>query len=138
MENLTFDALFTKSDLQMLKVLLPCLPADKRGFLAVYIKYRELSIAMELLQNPGTAILEKLTAPSSPEELLNSLERTDCAHNAEFEKMRSILQQLSSMQEMLGMMETLQALFPDGFDGDISDLAGILGADKKQKDDPES
>lgn len=46
-----FDALICDSRLQMMKALIPFIPAREQKFLSVYVKYTELAKTMELVKN---------------------------------------------------------------------------------------
>lgn len=48
-----FDSMVSSQQMQTIKLLLPYVPPARQSFLAVYIKFMELSRTMEVFHNPG-------------------------------------------------------------------------------------
>jgi len=145
MDGNSFDALFSTGELQILKVLLPCLPPDKRGTLAIFIKLSELLRAMELFRQQNSGELSKLPAPSSLDELLRSLSANcPASKSKEFSKMNDLIKQMNQMREMMDTVQMLQELFPDGMNMDqfdpsmLSDLFPSFTTNKDQKSNKEA
>lgn len=144
-----FDSLFTTNKIQMLKVLLAWIPPSQQGMFAVYIKFLELQHALTLLHRPGTLFVNSrhLSADffsgdnSDTIELLDELlPYSSQAERSKIDNMKSMLQNMGRIKEMMEMAEMMKEMFPDGFGGGenpmgmtpmdiLSNMAGMSGMD---------
>ena len=90
-----FDSLITPPGLYTLKLLLPYTPPSAQHFLAVYIKFAELSYTMEHFRG--------FPAASRPLELFSELK----AYMSPEE--RENLEQMETMMNMMEMMQTMNS-----------------------------
>lgn len=136
-----FDSLFTTNHIQMLKILLPRLSPETQGNFAVYIKFLELQYTAALLRKhpsasmtvPGRQLSGSLFGDNADTiELLDELmpfsgpeERT------KLNGVKSMLQNMGKMQEMMEMMRMIQELFPEGTasDNPMDLFSGMAGGD---------
>lgn len=142
MDNIqAFDALFTTNHIQMLKLLLPCLPPETRRSLAVFIKAAELRYTLEFLNSHPFAVLgnsrDGAEQPSDPARILQSL-LPFCtpAEKEKLQNMQNLFQNMENMQEIMWAVEALQEIMPEfaaddllkGFGGENGgpDLTQIL------------
>lgn len=135
-----FDALFTTNHIQMLKLLLPCLPPDARRSLAIYIKAAELRYTLEFLTSHPFASLRGICGecqePPAPAGVLASLLPFCTPQEKEkLQNMQSLFRNMENMQEMMQIMESLREIMPEfaaddllkGFaDGGVPDLTQII------------
>lgn len=147
-----FDSLFTTGKIQMLKVLAAWLPPSQQGMLVLYIKLLELEYAFSLLRRPeklpiksrylsadflsgdnsdALALLDELLPYGSP------------AERSRIEGMKSMLQNLGKIKEMMEMAEMMKEMFPEGFGGGedptdiLSGLAALSGMDMSNMTPPQ-
>lgn len=132
MERSAFDALFTTERLQILKVLLPCLPPDKQGGLAVYIKMQELFYTMDLVRNSPHRLRNALgPAPTGASLFEQILPFCSPSQRDQIRQFQQMSQQMDSMREMMEMVQMMQSMFPEGMnpeDMDISQMMGMFSA----------
>lgn len=123
-----FDELVTTPGLQMVKLLLPFLPASGRRVMAAYIKFTELKTAVSLFHSGHGAVSAQMFEDeqySSPADILNRLRPYLNPGQ------QSILDMLITVREMMPLMEMLQNTGNTGRSEDSSgafptDLSGIL------------
>lgn len=132
MERSAFDALFTTERLQILKVLLPCLPPDRQGGLAVYIKMQELFYTMDLVRNSPHRLRDALGPAPTGETLFEQiLPFCSPSQRDQIRQFQQMSQQMDSMREMMEMVQMMQSMFPEGMnpeDMDISQMMGMFSA----------
>ncbi|NLL79899.1 MAG: hypothetical protein GX234_08935 [Clostridiales bacterium] len=118
---LAFDTLFTTNSIQIMKILLPCLPTRLQNFLAVYIKYLELQYTMQFLKthpmSPGGRQSENTVQDiqSVYPQLQGYLTPSS---KTQFEQFFGMLQ---TMQEMKGMMDMMNMM--NSFSGEDNDFS---------------
>ncbi|MCR5458810.1 MAG: hypothetical protein K6F51_02825 [Acetatifactor sp.] len=124
MENNTFDSLFTSGKLQMLKILLPCLPTDKRGGLSIFIRMQELLYTMHYVQNTGNKVT--MDDPPEGDALFDALlPYCDPAMKAQMQGLRQTMKQYEQLKDAMDMMQMMKDVFPEGFSGDAVDLSAM-------------
>lgn len=130
-----FDSLFTTNKIQMLKVLIAWLPSSQQGMLAVYIKFLELQHTLTLLRRPGTLFMNSrhLSADffsgdnSDTIDLLDELlPYSSQTERYRIENMKSMLQNMGRMKEVMEMAEMMKEMFPEGFGGGVENPMDIL------------
>ena len=133
MENGTFDTLFTSDKLQMLKILLPCLPADKRGGLAVFIRMQELLYTISYVQCHGNHV--QMPDPPEGDALFEALlPYCDPDMETQIQRMKQTLKQFEQLKDAMEMASMMQEIFPEGFsmEGmDLSAMADLFGTPPK-------
>ena len=118
MENGTFDTLFTSGKLQMLKILLPCLPADKRGGLAVFIRMQELLYTIQYVQSSGNEV--KMDPPPKGDALYDALlPYCDPEMEKQILQMRQTMQQFEQLKDTMEMAQMMQDLMKGEGDGSM-------------------
>lgn len=118
MENGTFDSLFTSGKLQMLKILLPCLPADKRGGLAVFIRMQELLYTIQYVQSSGNEV--KMDPPPKGDALYDALlPYCDPDMEKQILQMRQTMQQFEQLKDTMEMAQMMQDLMKGEEDGSM-------------------
>lgn len=128
MDRNTFDTLFTTDRLQMLKVLLPCLPPDKQGGLAVYIKMQELFYTMEYIRTNSHRLTEKLgPAPTGDTLFEQILPYCNASQKSQVRQFQQMSRQMDSLKEMMEMMQMMQEMFPEGMNAENMDLSQLMG-----------
>lgn len=126
MENGNFDSLFSSGKFQMMKVLLPCLPEDKRGFFAVFIRMQELLYTMERVQRAGNVI--KMDEPLEGEPLLDTLlPLCDPPWRARILRLKQTMHQMDQWKDVLETAQMMQELFPEGLSAENADLSQLAG-----------
>lgn len=113
MEQTPFDHLVSSQDLQMLKLLIPYTPPANQQFLAVYVKFMELSRTFSLFQPYGRNIHMQAFKKdiSSPFDMINELKPYLPEENAE------------SFDMILNMMSMMEMFSADSENmPDMSDL----------------
>ena len=94
-----------------MKILLPCLPEDKRGGFAVFIRLQELLFTIESVRHMGNVI--KMSSPPEGEELLDMvLPYCDPSWESQLQQMKETMRQMDQMKdvmEMAMMMSEMQA-----------------------------
>lgn len=100
------DTLVTTQELQLMKLMLPYIPANMRGMLAVYIKFTEFTNTIHLFHSTGNG------SPDGP------------IHSKSIHSPEDILQDLSSFMDpaevdnismMFNMMNIMKQMDPSGF-----------------------
>jgi len=116
-----FDSFCTNPSIQKLKILISLLPGHLQGFIAIYIKYLELTHTRKLFFEYKKVYCEAKTPDIS--ELCKELEPYCNIHELEqLRSMQNMYEQYTNIQEMMGMMEMMKEIFPEGFSGDTSDM----------------
>lgn len=127
MERSAFDALFTTDRLQILKVLLPCLPPGRQGGLAVYIKMQELFRTLDIVRNHSHLLQEALGPIPSGETILEQiLPFCSSSQKEQIQQLRQMNRQMDSMREMMETVQMMQSLFPEGMNPEEMDLSQIM------------
>lgn len=117
MDHNTFDNIFTTDQLQMLKVLLPCLPCEKRSALAVFIKMQEFLYTLRYLQNSIPDSLRQLKAPDNEMVLCdNLLPYCNPRQKEQIRQFKQLTGQMDNIKEMMETIQMMQELFPQGGD----------------------
>ncbi|MBO5292254.1 MAG: hypothetical protein J6B10_03620 [Lachnospiraceae bacterium] len=121
---LAFDTLFTTNSIQILKIILPCIPAKIQRHLAVYIKYLELQYTIQYFKiHPvsfGGRLLENQT--QDIQSILPKLQGyLSPAGKSQLEQLMGMLQTFKTIQEMKSMMDMMNAF------SDNNDSASGLG-----------
>lgn len=138
-----FDSLYTTNRIQMLKILLAWLPPERQGGFAVYIKLLELQYTFSLLQRHPGAVLpggRKLSADPFSGDTAGTVELLDellpfsgPAERSKIEGLKSMLQNMGRMKEMMETLDMLKEMFPEGFGGDSGNpmdlFSGMSGMD---------
>ena len=100
------DTLVTTQELQLMKLMLPYIPVNMRGMLAVYIKFTEFTNTIHLFHSTGNG------SPDGP------------IHSKSIHSPEDILQELSSFMDpaeadnismMFNMMNIMKQMDPSGF-----------------------
>ena len=116
-----FDSLCTTPSIQQLKILTPILPRELQGYMAMYIKYLELTYTRKLFfEYKGLCFHGKEWNLS---QLCKEME--PYCNSEQINKIRSIqgmYEQFNNIQEMMGMMDMMKEIFPDGFASDASSM----------------
>ena len=122
MDDGTFDSLFSSGRLQMLKVLLPCLPEDKRGTLAIYIRMQEFLHTLGFVSRAKNSI--PMPPPPEGEALVDALlPYCDPEQERQLRSFRQTLHQMDHLKEMMEMAQMMQELFPDGMNAENMDFS---------------
>ena len=133
MEHGTFDSIFSSGKIQMLKVLLPFLPEDKRGAFAVFIRLQELLYTIRFIQGSGSSI--PMEPPKSGEALLDAmLPYCDPEQARQMQSWKETLHQAEQMKEMMETVQAMKEFFPGdspsssdtGFD--LAQMAELMAA----------
>lgn len=131
----SFDSLFSTGKFQIMKVLLPCLPEDKRGPFAILIRIQELLFTMDAVNAAGHGI--KMSPPPEGDALFDALlPYCDPAEEAQVQRIRQTFRQMEQMKEMMEMANALQDLFPEGMnagDMDLAQMASVLSGFQETK-----
>ncbi len=127
MERSAFDALFTTDRLQILKVLLPCLPPGRQGGLAVYIKMQELFHTMDIVRSHPGRLREALgPVPNGDTILEQILPFCSSSQKEQIRQFQQMHRQMDSMREMMETVQMMQSLFPEGMNPEEMDLSQIM------------
>lgn len=127
MERSAFDALFTTDRLQILKVLLPCLPPGRQGGLAVYIKMQELFYTMDIVRNHPGRLREALgPVPNGDTVLEQILPFCSSSQKEQIRQFQQMNRQMDSMREMMETVQMMQSMFPEGMNPEEMDLSQIM------------
>lgn len=133
MENGTFDSIFSSGKIQMLKVLLPFLPEDKRGAFAVFIRLQELLYTIRFIQGSGNVI--PMEPPKSGEALLDAMLPYCAPEQAkQLQNLKETLRQAEQMKEMMETVQAMKELFPgdspesSGAGFDFAQVAELMAA----------
>lgn len=107
MENGTFDSIFSTDELQIMKVLLPCLPEDKRGFFAIFIRFQELMLTMDRVRHSprGIPMPKAPSGDSLMEELLPYCNSSQESMLRQFQQSMEQFEELKDAMEMASMMQ---------------------------------
>ena len=124
METEIFDTIFSSGRLQMLKLLLPHLPADKRGNFAIWIRLQEFLYTLSFVRG-GRKI--EMPPPLEGDALLNSmLPYCDEQQRDQLQKLKQMLHQMDQMKEAMEMMQIMQELLPEGINAENPDLSEMM------------
>ncbi|MBQ9489240.1 MAG: hypothetical protein IKO03_12925 [Lachnospiraceae bacterium] len=124
-EKGSFDSIFTSGSLQMLKVLLPCLPADKRGGFAIFIRMQELLFTMDQVrQFHGSIPME--SSPSGDALFDALLPYCNSSQEEQLRQMKSMLKQMEQIKEAMEMAQMMQELFPEGMNMENMDFSQMM------------
>lgn len=131
-----FDSLYTTNHIQMLKILLPCLPPPLQKNLALYIKFLELRYTISFLNaHPyvlsGCGFDKKYKEQEIPlDDLLPYLTPGEAENFRQLQKGMDMMKQFSKMQKN---MEALKGILPEGMD--FETLFGqMMGTDRHDSD----
>ena len=119
-----FDALYTSNQMQMLKIVLPYMQDTIQRFIAIYIKFSELMIALRFAryatdtpfsvkkETDMTAMLKYLSPylSDSEKEMLNR-----------FSSIQENMEQFKQMSEMMQMMNYMGASPESALEGFLSE-----------------
>lgn len=114
-----FDSLYTTNHIQMLKILLPCLPPPLQRNMALYIKFLELRYTISFLSaHPyvmsGCGFDREHRGQEIPiEDLLPYLTPGEAEQVRQLQKGMDMMKQFSNMQKN---MEALKGILPEGMD----------------------
>ena len=112
-----FDALICDSRLQMMKALIPFIPAREQKFLSVYVKYIELTKTMELVKNISSdksVGICSLTGNSEKKELTDILQIIrKFSSNKDRETIDMIMNMMSIYRTFRMYKETMQSASDD-------------------------
>lgn len=114
-----FDSLYTTNHIQMLKILLPCLPPPLQKNLALYIKFLELRYTISFLNThpyvlSGCGFDKKNGEQEIPlDDLLPYLTPEEAENFRQLQKGMDMMKQFSKMQKN---MEALKGILPEGMD----------------------
>ena len=100
---LAFDTLYTNNHIQMLKVILPRLPRERRNQLALYIKYKEFQYTLSYVEKTKHQI-NICTSDPEPMDFASLMKElqyycTD-AEQKKFKEIADMMQALEMFQEM--------------------------------------
>lgn len=127
MDNSTFDDTFTTNQLQMLKVLLPWLPANQRGGLAIYVKLQELRYTLDYVRRRPIARNDDATSAPDLDTILESLyPYCDKAQEQQIRQFQRTFHQMDQMKEMMEMVQMMQEMFPGGIDPGSMDMSQLM------------
>ena len=143
MKDCSFDSLFSTGKLQIMKVLLPCLPADKRGGFAILIRFQELMLTLNYVQRHGNQI--PLSPPPQGDALFDSiLSYCSPSEEAQMQKWKDAFRQMEQMRDVMEMMNAMQELDPETFNPQNMDekslteiIAGLKEASTSKGDKEE-
>lgn len=100
------DTLVTTQELQLMKLMLPYIPANMRGMLAVYIKFTEFTNTIHLFHSTGNGLSDgpiHSKSIHSPEDILQDLSSFMDPSEAD------------NISMMLNMMNMMKQMDPSGF-----------------------
>ncbi len=117
-----FDTYFSNNHLRMFKVLFPFLSPSMQKSIAFYIKYSELQYALHTFQTNKYPQSSTFDFDNVCEQLLPYCEPSE---KQRFMQIRSFLQTLHNMQDMMEMMEALKDIFPEGMNTSENNSAGF-------------
>lgn len=128
MNGNTFDSLFSSGKFQIMKVLLPCLPEDKRGSFAIFIRIQELLFTLNAVNNSGQEI--KMAPPPEGDALFDAiLPYCDPDEESRITQIKQTLRQAEQMKDVMEMASAMRDLFPEGMGAngmDLSQMTEIL------------
>lgn len=136
---LAFDTLFSNNHIQMLKVLLPYMDNQFQKYLAIYIKFQELQVALNFVRKRPYPLCGCMIHPddTDPAQVVKRL--LPLCTKEEKEQLNQILKVLQSMsqyQEMMHTMELMKDFMPEGDSSSPSSmtdmLMGMLTPEQKQ------
>ena len=134
METEIFESIFSSGRLQMMKLLLPHLPADKRGNFAIWIRLQEFLYTLRFVKE-GHVI--EMPPPLEGDDLLNSmLPYCDDRQRDQLQKLKQTLHQMDQMKEAMEMMQLMQELFPEGRNAENLDLSEMMNLFSSQGYNP--
>ncbi|MBE5862333.1 MAG: hypothetical protein E7295_05730 [Lachnospiraceae bacterium] len=124
-EKGSFDSIFTSGSLQMLKVMLPCLPADKRGGFAIFIRIQELLFTMDQVKRFQGFV--PMDSPPEGEALFDALlPYCNPSQEEQLRQMKNMLKQMEQIKEAMEMAQMMQELFPEGMNTENMDISQIM------------
>ena len=106
---LAFDTLYTTNHMKILKLLLPYLEPEYQKILAVYIKWQELMFTLQFFKQYSASLYSSDFQKKQTLDL-NTLLPLLIPYCNETEK--NILSQFSQIQNVMHMMEEMQAYMP--------------------------
>ena len=126
-----FDTLFSNNHIQMLKVLLPYMDNQFQKYLAIYIKFQELQVALNFVRKrpypddtDPAQVVKRLLPLCTKEE------------KEQLNQILKVLQSMSQYQEMMHTMELMKDFMPEGDSSSPSSmtdmLMGMLTPEQKQ------
>lgn len=127
-----FDTLFTSNHIQILKLALPLLPAEKQYFGAVFIKYMELNYTLKLIRHLNDNIFSSEMAKNYNIDtfLQEIIPYCSGKESEQLKKMNGMLNSFKTFQEIKGMMDLMNGDGSDnGFSMDL--LKGMLSEDQR-------
>ena len=95
------DTLATTQELQLMKLMLPYIPANMRGMLAVYIKFTEFTNTIHLFHSTGNGSPDspiQSKSKHSPEDILQDL--SSFMDPAEADNISMIFHMMNIMKQM--------------------------------------
>ena len=124
-EKGSFDSIFTSGSLQMLKVMLPCLPADKRGGFAIFIRMQELLFTMDQVKRLNGSV--PMEPPPEGEALFDALlPYCNPEQEEHLRQMKNMIKQMDQIKEAMEMAQMMQELFPEGMNTENMDFSQIM------------
>lgn len=117
-EIFLFDTLYTTNHLRMLKILLPALPPQTQGKIAVYIKCKELQYTLDFTK--------KAEHFSDKQDIdIQCLQQKLAPYCSQKEK--DFLKKILDMQGMMEKYKEIMQLMPilEGMSGKDGDLSGM-------------
>lgn len=126
MNRRTFDSLFTTNQLQMLKILLPCLPPSSQGGLAVYIKMQELQYTLEYMKHHTKN--QPLLPPPEENDIFDQLfPYCSPSQKDQILQFQEMSRQMESIRDAVEMAQMMQDMFPEGAPGGNPDFSQLMG-----------
>lgn len=116
------DTLVTTQELQLMKLMLPYIPANMRGMLAVYIKFTEFTNTLHLFHSTGNGSSDgpiHSKSIHSPEDILQDLSAFMNPSEAD------------NISMMFNMMNIMKQMDPSGFshqgnNGEMSEMMDLF------------
>ncbi|MCM1183725.1 MAG: hypothetical protein NC337_10165 [Roseburia sp.] len=140
---LAFDHFYTTNHIQIMKSLLPFIPAESLPMLPAIIKYMELKYTLSLIGSgkqpipkDGISACSEVSTDASADAAGDTLEQIyNAVHRylapdeeKSFHQILSAMRTMKNMREMQQMMELLQSLNPDmDFSAGPEGLTGLGG-----------
>jgi len=107
---IAFDALYTSNQIQMLKVILPYVQENLQRFIAIYIKFSELLIALRFTGSTNSMVFpfKKETDMSGMLKYLSPyLSDSEKEMMNQFSSMQENMEQFKQMSQMMQMMNEM-------------------------------
>ena len=121
-----FDTLYTSNQIQMLKIVLPYMQEQMQRFIAIYIKFSELMIALRFAKS-----INEGTLPTRKEADISTLLKYLSPYLSDSEK--EMMNQFSSMQENMEQfkqMSTMMQIMNDMGGSPEDALQGFLSEEQ--------